>query len=194
MLESNKEYEKQKFVGLDASSKEIISSSFSGYTFKNCNLFQANLSGSAFLDCTFNNCNVSMVGLRGVHFNNVEFTNCKLMGNNFEFCKFDFGFSANFINCVLEMTNFSAAKIQGCSFKGSIFKKASFIGAKMTRCDFSGCDFEGATFDGANLSESNFKHAMNYAIDPVKNKISRAVFSMPEVVGLLGNLDIKIED
>ncbi len=193
MLESNKEYEKQTLIGLDASSQEIVSSTFSNCIFKNCNLFQTNLSGSTFADCKFGNCNVSMVGFKGVHFNNVEFTNCKLMGDNFEFCKFNFNFSARFINCVLELTNFSAVKIYGCSFKGSTFKKASFIGSKMVKCDFSSCDFEEAIFDNTDLSESNFKHAINYSIDPNKNKLKKAIFSMPDVVGLLGNLDIRIE-
>lgn len=194
MLESDTEYEKQIFTGLDVSSQEILSSTFSDCTFKKCNLFQANLAGCSFIDCAFTDCNICMVGLRSVYFNKVEFTNCKLLGDNFEFCKYDFGFSANFTNCIMELTNFSGAKIHKCSFKDSSFKKASFIRSKMIKCDFSGCSFESATFDNSDLSESNFKGAFSYFIDPTRNKLKKTIFSMPEVVGLLGYLDIKIED
>jgi len=64
----------------------------------------------------------------------------------------------------------------------------------MTKCDFSNCDFEGAIFDNTDLSESNFKQAVNYSINPGKNKLKKTIFSMPDVVGLLNNLDIKIEE
>ena len=107
MLQSHQEYEQETFANLDDSSQEIISSNFFNCTFKNCNLSEANLSGSTFTKCSFVNCNLSLVKLTGVNFSETTFTNCKLMGDNFEVCKFDFGFSPNFINCVLELANFS---------------------------------------------------------------------------------------
>ena len=39
----------------------------------------------------------------------------------------------------------------------------------------------------------NFRGAQGYAVDLETNRLSKARFSFPEVVGLLSSLDIKIE-
>jgi hypothetical protein len=50
----------------------------------------------------------------------------------------------------------------------------------------------GATFDNTNLEKTNFTTAFNYSIDPDNNRIKKAKFSVPGVLGLLNKYDIVI--
>ena len=81
--------------------------------------------------------------------------------------------------------------------------KTSFLSCKMHGVDFSycelnfaifkACDLQDAIFEQTNLEKADFRTAKNYTIDPEKNRIKKAKFSMPEVVGLLAKFDIQIE-
>jgi hypothetical protein len=48
-------------------------------------------------------------------------------------------------------------------------------------------------FDNCIIEKADFTTANNYSIDPEKNKIKNAKFSIPAVIGLLNNYDIVIE-
>ena len=66
------------------------------------------------------------------------------------------------------------------------------------RADLSGsafydCDLKNSIFDSSNLSKCDFRKAINYAIDPDNNKISKAKFSLIGIPGLLTKYDILIE-
>jgi uncharacterized protein YjbI with pentapeptide repeats len=68
-----------------------------------------------------------------------------------------------------------------------------------TECDLTGstfdiCDLTGATFDNTNLEKTSFSTAFNYSIDPEINRIKKAKFSVPGVLGLLNKYDIVIEN
>jgi len=43
------------------------------------------------------------------------------------------------------------------------------------------------------LTGANLKNCTNYTIDPLKNNIRKAKFSLPEALTLLNWLDIEIE-
>jgi uncharacterized protein YjbI with pentapeptide repeats len=59
--------------------------------------------------------------------------------------------------------------------------------------DFGKSDLTGSTFHNSNLSKANFIGAINYSINPLTNKLSKAKFSKPEALSLLDHLDIIIE-
>lgn len=67
-----------------------------------------------------------------------------------------------------------------------------------TECDlagamFSECDLARATFDNTNLEKADFRSSYNYSIDPEKNRMKKAKFSLTGVVGLLDKYDIVID-
>jgi len=51
----------------------------------------------------------------------------------------------------------------------------------------------GSIFDNSVLEKTDFTTASNYSIDPEINRIKKAKFSLPAVVGLLNKYDIVIE-
>ena len=55
------------------------------------------------------------------------------------------------------------------------------------------CNLLNATFDNTNLEGADLTQSTNYAIDPERNKIKGAKFSLPEIVGLLTKYGIQIE-
>jgi uncharacterized protein YjbI with pentapeptide repeats len=74
---------------------------------------------------------------------------------------------------------------------------------RMHETDFTECDLTGATFEACDLLNATFvntilekadlRRSVHYSIDPEKNKIKKAKFSMPDVSGLLDKYDIHIE-
>ena len=115
-----------------------------------------------------------------------------LLGLNFDECS-AFMFSASFEDCVLNMSSFYKMNIKGTKFVNTSLQEVDFRQANCTSCLFAGCDMGGALFDKSNLDRADFRTAYNYAFDPVSNRVKKAKFSLPEVVGLLCRFDIDIE-
>jgi uncharacterized protein YjbI with pentapeptide repeats len=69
--------------------------------------------------------------------------------------------------------------------------------ADFTECDLSGsvfenCDLMRATFDNSILERTDFRTSFNYSIDPEKNRIRKARFSLTGIPGLLNKYNIEI--
>ena len=114
-----------------------------------------------------------------------------MLGLHFEHCN-EFGLSFSFDNCNLKHSSFFKAKLKKTSFKNSILHEADF-----TDCDLSGsvfdiCDFTRATFEKTILEKADFRTSYNFSIDPEKNRIKKAMFSMSGAAGLLHKYDIEI--
>ncbi len=60
-------------------------------------------------------------------------------------------------------------------------------------CDFRGSDLTGTTFHNCNLEKANFSNATQYNISPIDNHIKKAIFTLPDVVGLLNHFNITIK-
>jgi len=83
--------------------------------------------------------------------------------------------------------------------KKTVFKNSQLEGVDFAECDLSGSTFEGcnllaAVFDATNIEKSDFRTSYNYSIDPEKNKIRKARFSVSGISGLLDKYDIEIEN
>jgi uncharacterized protein YjbI with pentapeptide repeats len=81
--------------------------------------------------------------------------------------------------------------------KNTVFKKcqlqeASFMECDLTAAKFIDCDLDKTIFDRVNLEKADFSTARNYSINPAINRVKKAKFSLPDVVGLLSYLDIVI--
>ena len=85
----------------------------------------------------------------------------------------------------------------GCGTSISIVNSKShevdFRLSDLSSSDFSGTDLENAQFNNTDLSNSDLRGAINYRIDPTENKISKSLFSLPDVVNLLRSFNIKID-
>ncbi len=67
-----------------------------------------------------------------------------------------------------------------------------FTETRLNGADFSDVVLSGTLFHKCDLSKADFSSAVDYHIDPLTNKIKKAKFSLPEVVGLLHGFDVTI--
>jgi len=83
--------------------------------------------------------------------------------------------------------------------KKTVFKNSQLHEADFSECDLTGsifdnCDLAGATFDNTIIEKVDFRTSYNYSIDPERNKIKKARFSLLGVSGLLDKYDIEIDN
>lgn len=71
--------------------------------------------------------------------------------------------------------------------------EVDFTEADLTQAIFDNCDLTDAIFINSNLEKADLSSAYNYSIDPEINKMKKAKFTWPGVVGLLDKYDIDID-
>lgn len=152
-----------------------------------CTMAQAIL-----MECSFKHCGFSLVSLDGCRLQNVRFEDCKLVGLEFHKCDKTF-FCVTFQQSILMACNFSELKMKKTSFSHSKLKECYFNSTQLLESNFQQTDLAGTLFHHCDLSKTDFRGAINYAIDPQTNNLKKAVFSSPEVLALLSFFDIKIE-
>lgn len=165
---------------------------FSNCTFEHCNFSNSNLAYATFIDCTFKHCNLSLANVERVRFQGVIFDHCKLLGVHFSKCEEHF-LSIQCKASLIDTCNFSNLDLKGTKFLHCTMRDNQFNETKLTSADFSNSDLRGSTFHHSDLCKANFTEAINYSINPLTNKLSKARFSKPEVLNLLLYLDIVIE-
>ncbi len=75
-----------------------------------------------------------------------------------------------------------------------IIRDVDFREADMTSASFTGSDLTESLFGSTTLKNADFRGARNYQIDPLRNTITGAKFSLPEALSLLYALEIEIDD
>lgn len=170
----------------------LIFGEYENCTFKNCDFSNADLSEFIFTDCTFIACNLSLVVLNQTALRNTQFVDSKLLGVHFDDCN-TFGLSFRFDNCQLTHSSFYKRKIRQTQFKDSVLHEVDFTASDLSSSIFDNCDLAGAMFDGTILERCDFTRSYNYDIDAELNRIKKAKFSIPGVLGLLSKYDIVIE-
>lgn len=170
-----------------------INATFESCTFKSCDLSNLKFSGSDFIDTVFDACNFSMSKFNNTGLQNITFKNCKLTGVDFSQCK-DFLFSANFENCVLDYSSFHKKKNKKCRFASCSMKSADLTEADFTEAIFDNCDLDAAVFERTLLNGANLTTAYNFQIDPEKNQLRKAKFTVNSLPGLLFNYGIIVEN
>lgn len=161
-------------------------------TFTGCDLSTTDLSGYRFIECTFINCNLSMVKMNKTVWNDIVFKDCKMLGIRWDVCD-PFAFGISLQGCISGHASFYGLKLKHAKFQNTQLQEADF-----TSCDLSGsslahCDLLGATFDDTNLEKADLSTAINYNIDPERNKIKGARFALSGLPGLLDKYRIKVE-
>ncbi len=116
-----------------------------------------------------------------------------MLGLQFNDCN-PFGFSISISNCNLSHASFLKTKIKNTLFKNTQLHETDFTETDLTGSIFDNCDFSGATFENTNLEKADLRTSANYSIDPEINKIKKAKFALPAVLGLLSKYNIVIEN
>lgn len=160
--------------------------------FINCDFSNTDLGKIKFTECRFTGCNMSAASITGTAFRDIVFKNCKLLGLQFDTCN-EMLFEVQFEHCIINLAIFFKRKLKNTRFIHCSLTEADFSEADLSNAIFEYCDLSGAVFDNTILEKADFCTANNYSIDPEKNKIKKARFSLPAVIGLLDKYDIIIQ-
>jgi uncharacterized protein YjbI with pentapeptide repeats len=150
------------------------------------------LAGSIFIDCTFENCDLSNLKLAQTSFRKVQFNGCKMIGLRFDECNPSL-FDINFKECNLSHSVLVGLKLKGTQIIHSVAEGVDFTDSDLTSAVFTHTNFLDARFVQSNLEKSDFRQAINYAIDPTQNKLKKAQFSPEGLDGLLSVFGIIVK-
>ena len=170
-------------------SQKIKEGIYSNCTFYHCTFEK--MRGSQFSFCTFEQCHIQDDNLQKSRIQQCIFKECKLVALPFFQCEKRF-FSPEFQNSLLMSCNFAEMMMKKGIFQKCKLKECFFTGTDLTSSDFSEADLEGTLFHRCNLTKANFTDAINYAIDPRTNTITKARFSLPEAASLLNAFEIEL--
>jgi len=159
--------------------------------FNNLDFSNKDLSGIRFTDCTFIGCNLSLAKLNQTPFRDAIFKECKMLGLQFDTCA-PFGLSFRFENCILNHSIFYGTKIKKSLFIDSKLHETDFSQCDLTESAFINYDLTNAIFDNSILLKTDFRSSVNYRIDPERNKVKKAKFSVEGLKGLLQKYDLEI--
>lgn len=161
-------------------------------SFKHCIFTAHSIAGSIFIDCVFEDCDLSNLKLTQTSFRQVQFNGCKMMGLRFDECNPSL-LSFNFKECNLSHSVFVGLKLKGIQILHSIAEGVDFTDSDLTSAVLNHSNFLDARFIQTNLEKADFRHAINYGIDPTQNKIRKAQFSPDGLHGLLTVFGIVIK-
>jgi fluoroquinolone resistance protein len=184
--------EGQKFEKIDFTSKNLAIGEYENCIFTNCDFANSDLSRIKFIDCEFVSCNLSLAKTIETTLGNVIFKHCKLLGLRFETCN-DFGLLLSFEHCKLDNASFYRTKLKKTVFKSSQIREVDFTETDLTGAVFDNCDLEKTVFENTMIEKADFRTSFHYSIDPERNKIKKAKFSLSGIVGLLNKYDIEIK-
>lgn len=180
------------FDKVNFSASPLEAEAFENCRFLNCDFAGVDLSDMAFPSCEFTGCNLSQAKNANLSLNDCRFSSCKLLGWNFQHCN-PLLFSVSFDGCILDFSRFNRMKLVNTVFKDCSMKEVDFIEANLTGAVFGSCNLERAVFNRTILEKADFRTAYNFTIDPERNKLKKARFSLQNVTGLLGKYGIIVE-
>lgn len=165
---------------------------FDEYHFQNCDFSNADLSRLRFANCLFERCNLSSVKLAGTALQNVAFAECKLLGLQFTACR-DLLFGVHFDQCQLRYASFAGRQMPGTPFRGCGLDEADFADADLSGAVFQDCSLAGAVFQNTQLGGADFRTATGFTIDPERNQLRQARFSLPGLLGIVAKYELLVE-
>jgi fluoroquinolone resistance protein len=169
-----------------------LASEYDGCSFVSCELSGMSLARVRFIDCSFTGCNLSLANVNGTAFQDVVFDNCKMLGMRFDLCS-DFALKVLFRNCVLDNSSFFRCKLKNTRFENCRMHEVDLTEANLQGSVFVACDLLGATTDHTDLEGADLTTAFNYSIDPERNRLRKARFSLAGIPGLLHKYGIEVE-
>ncbi|MDD5674490.1 MAG: pentapeptide repeat-containing protein [Chitinivibrionales bacterium] len=184
--------QEKSFSKIDFTQNPPAEGEYENCTFTNCDFSNTDFADRHFMDCAFEDCNLSMVKLFGTALQEVAFKKCKMLGLHFENCQ-AFGLSVRFEDCNLDHSSFFKTRLKKTLFKNTKLIEVDFSGCDLSGAVFDACDLTRATFENSVLEKADLRSAYNFSIDPEKNRIKKAKFSLAGIAGLLDNYDIEIE-
>ena len=94
---------------------------------------------------------------------------------------------------MLKLSTFFKLNLKNTRFRQCDLHEADFTETDLTGAIFEESDLLQAIFFHSNLEKADFRSAFNYSINPETNRLRKARFSLPGVIGLLDTYGIEID-
>ena len=115
-----------------------------------------------------------------------------MLGLHFEDCN-PFLLSLYVVNCSIKLSSFCKMNLKKMQWASSALHELDFSETDLASAVFKGCDLQRSIFSGTNLEKADLSTSYNYSIDPERNRLKKAKFSLAGLVGLLDKYDIQID-
>ena len=182
----------QEYKDLDFTRQSLQISEFENCSFIRCNFASADLSERRFENCRFEECDLSNASISKTAFQKVHFNLCKLIGLQFDTCN-SFLLEFQFTKCILNYASFYQLKIPGTIFTKCTIEEADFTNSILNAATFDACILNGTMFENTQLEKADLYSSDHFIIDPERNNIWGARFSMENLDSLLTKYNIVVE-
>ncbi len=182
----------QEFKEIIFEEKTIVYKEFENCVFRNCDFRKCNFQSVIFIDCTFFDCNFQDTKINYVSLRNVFFNKCNFTSVNFAMTD-QVIYEFHFKNCLLDYAKFYALKLKKMQFINCSMIAVDFMASDLTEVLFDNCNLRRAVFIDTIANKTNFETSYDYSIDPEKNKLKKAIFSVDGLKGLLEKYDLVIK-
>ncbi len=169
----------------------LAQAEYENCSFRNLRFSEFDFSEYQFSSCTFLNCDFSLSKWNKTALRNILFSDCKMIGSNFENLN-AFGLKLEFVSSLLDQSVFYQLDIPATIFRNCRLLEVDFSEANLSGSDFEDSDLSGAIFENTQLEKADFSSARYFYIDPERNKIKGAKFSVQGLSGLLGKYGIDV--
>jgi uncharacterized protein YjbI with pentapeptide repeats len=196
-IKSETQYQDESFIDLHIERVKISRSDFYNCTFRQCSLTETEFLKCRFSKCLFEQCDLSLIQVADSMISSTRFVKSKVLGVNWTMADWSadlLGDPPSFNKCSINHSTFIGLKIPGILIKDCVASDVDFREADLSQATLSGTDFANSLFGNTNLTEADLRDAINYAIDPAKNTLTRAKFSLPEAMSLLFSMDIVLSN
>jgi fluoroquinolone resistance protein len=190
---SHADYADQTFREVHVEHGEIVSSEFYDCVFVRCSFVESVFRKCGFVNCAFRECDLSLVQVPESRFSSSRFENTKVIGVNWteaDWATTGLGDPMGFLKCAISHSTFIALRLKGIQIRDCVAVDVDFREADLAQADFGGTDLSKSMFGKTDLSEADLSRARNYSIDPGRNVLKGAKFSLPEAMSLLHSMDI----
>ncbi len=100
----------------------------------------------------------------------------------------------HFKDCLLDYSQFYKLKLKNIQFIHCSMIAVDFMTTDLSGALFDACNLRRTVFSDTNLEKADFYTSYDYSIDPEKNKIKKARFSLFGLKGLLEKYELNIID
>jgi uncharacterized protein YjbI with pentapeptide repeats len=184
-------YEDRQFASLACQDAELKDIEFFQCRFDGCQFLRSTFRHCRFEQCVFEKCDLSLLKVPESSFIGVRFLHAKMLGIDWTQAATPLTLAHQ--GCNISHSTFTRLSLQRMEMVECVAREVDLTGTNLTRANLGKTDFLGSRFVDTNLSYADFSKAVNYAIDPTKNRLNRAVFSLPEAVSLLSAFDIVLK-
>ena len=199
------EFQPQSFFsdqGFDHSrleNKTIISSEFHDCTFTSSIFNEVVFAHCRFVNCLFQDCDLSLLKVPGTFFSACKFERSRVIGVDWTQADWDSAglqLPISFKRTAIDHSTFIGLSLPAVQIKDCSVKNVDFRETDLSQAILQGSDFSESLFQNTNLTKADLRGAINYHINPEKNILAGARFSLPEAMSLLYamNIDLETED